>query len=236
MKKLITIFTISTLALLFSIAPVLAVDDQVPDGNTCDDGCSDTIYNRNSAVVNNMIMTRANTGLNMADGSYAGDGGSGGAIVNSSGDVEQSGTGAGWTGGNAGVGGTIATGNATATSDVTNLVNSNLTDINRCGCSATSTDCDCSNDRIRNQNRAFVGNGVLTDASSGINNAVGSYAGDGGAGGAIVNNGDEVDSSTTGPGANGGTSAAGGYIQTGDANSLTTVINVVNRNLTRILR
>ena len=236
MKKIITIFTITSLALLFSIAPVFADDGQIPDGDTCDDGCSDMIYNRNCASVNNMIMTRANTGLNLAGGSYGGDGGEGGAINNSAGDVDQSNTGAGGVGGNAGMGGTIATGNATATSDVNNLVNSNLSDINRCGCSSTGTDCDCSNDRIRNISRAHVGNGVMTDAGTGMNQAEGSEAGAGGAAGAIVNSGDDVDTSTTGPGGNGGTGAAGGLIQTGVSNAITMVINVVNRNLTRIVR
>ena len=235
MKKIITIFTISSLALLFSIAPVLAVDDQMP---ACDDECNDSVSNRNCAMVMNMVQTRANTGLNMAEGSYAGAGGDGGAIVNSGeGDIEESTSGNGGTGGNTGMGGAISTGDATAGTEVKNLVNSNLTDINRCGCEASSTDCECSNDRIRNSSRASLMNGVMTDANTGINEADGSYAGTGGAGGAVVNNnGGDIQGSTTGSGANGGSSVDGGLVQTGISTSLTSVINVVNRNLTRILR
>jgi len=238
MKKALTIFTAFTLALLFSVAPALAIEDsQVPENNFCCEGdCSDSVYNRNCAMVNNMVMTRANTGENMADGSYAGSGGDGGSIRNKKGDVEDSSTGAGGDGGNAGYGGTVITGEAIAASEVKNLVNSNLAEINRCACAENDENCECSNDRIRNTNRAYLGNAVMTEASSGLNAALGSYAGAGGAGGAIANCGDEVENSTTGAGGAGGAGSDGGIIQTGASSAWSSVINVVNRNLTRILR
>lgn len=239
MKKILTLFTITILAFVFSFMPVLAEDDQqTPDQTPCEGDCGDYIYNRNCAMVTNTVYTRANTGLNTADGSYAGAGGAGGAIANSGeGDVQESATGAGGAGGNAGVGGTIVTGNATATTDVKNLVNSNLTDINRCACTASSTDCACSTEKVRNINRVYLGNEATTEANTGLNEARGSYAGAGGTGGVIVNsNGGDIEKSTTGGGANGGSSAAGGLVQSGESISLTSIINVVNRNLTRILR
>ncbi len=213
--------------------------EECPPQQPTQEECNTKIINNNEAVVINRVETTANTGGNMAGGSYAGSGGDGGAIVNEGeGDIENSNTGNGGTGGNSGVGGTIITGNAEAMSGVINYVNVNRTLVDRCACQGQAL-CECSNDLVRNSNRAFLLNAASTEASTGVNYADGSVAGAGGSGGAIVNNNSkegDVQESNTGTGGNGGSSVDGGLVTTGTAISTTSVINVVNRNLTRILR
>ena len=193
----------------------------------------DTVINDNEAYVGNVVMAGANTGGNDAGGSYGGNGGRGGDIRNSGDDVDDSTTGNGGNGGSGDVGGTIYTGNANANAGAINDVNSNDTEINRCG------ECDVEDGDVVvvNTNRAMVRNGVGAMANTGENGADGSYGGEGGNGGDIDNNdGDDVDDSTTGDGGTGGPGGPGALIQTGHANANAGVINVVNRNLTRILR
>lgn len=207
------------------------------DSCTCEE-CDDIVMNENCAIVINEVEVYANTGDNMAGGSYGGDGGDGGKIINiNDGDVDESTTGNGGNGGDASVGGTVITGDATAEADVMNAVNTNRTIINRCACE--DEDCECGFDIVKNRNSAMVMNGVGVAAETGENLAEGSYGGDGGDGGKIYNGGGEcsdVDESTTGNGGDGGQGSEGGLVQTGVSYSRANVVNVVNRNLTRILR
>ncbi|MEK7555720.1 MAG: hypothetical protein AAB523_00360 [Patescibacteria group bacterium] len=193
----------------------------------------DTVINDNEALVCNEVVAVANTGGNEASGSYGGNGGRGGDIRNSGDDVDDSTTGNGGNGGSGDVGGTIYTGNANANALALNDINSNDTEINRCGECGGAEDGDVV---VVNINRAMVRNGVGAMANTGENGADGSYGGEGGNGGDIDNNGDDVDDSATGDGGTGGPGGPGALIQTGHANANAGVINVVNRNLTRILR
>jgi len=218
----------------------------------CDECCDaghDIVINDNEATVMNRVSSHANTGGNYASGSYGGDGGDAGNIHG--GDVNQSTTGNGGDGGDASTGGTIFTGNAYATTSFNNEVNSNTTIIDRCACDNDGC-CDGGHDVVYNRNRAIVVNDVSSYANTGDNMADGSYAGRGGDGGSInpyegpviriLDDGEEynddgrVDESITGEGGAGGNGGEGGFVQTGESRSNTVFVNVVNRNLTRILR
>jgi len=211
-----------------------------------------------NAMVMNETQTTANTGNNLADGSYAGAGGDGGGIENAGGeqDVEGSATGNGGTGGNAGLGGAVQTGDATAVSTIANTINSNVVRTN-------GGEESFNRIRVRTHDFAFLGNRAMTAANTGDNSALGSYAGDAGAGGDIENGDDrghggghenesdredghgnggngntdsdqEVDDSTTGAGGNGGASDAGGSVLTGAAVTRASIVNLVNSNRIQI--
>lgn len=201
----------------------------------CEEG-NDVVISGNSAFVGNYVRARADTGDNWVGGSYGGDGGSGGRIVSGGGEIEDSMTGAGGMGGDASVGGTLYTGNATASATVVNIVNTDRTEIDRCACEEEA--CEEGNTVTVNRSRAKVTSGVEAKAETGDNEVDGSYGGDGGNGGKIYAGGDEgeVEGSSTGMGAAGGFGADGAYIETGEASSQAAVINVVNRNLTRVRR
>jgi len=191
------------------------------------------------AMVMNHVETKADTGDNSADGSYAGDGGTGGDIENEYGeqDVEGATTGNGGTGGNSGFGGAVQTGDATASSAVANTINSTVIRIDDCACNGS-----LGKVRVRLHNSAFLMNSIRTKADTGDNYADGSYAGSGGNGGDIENEGgdgddnadQEVDDATTGSGGNGGTSSDGGSVLTGAATSRTNLVNLVNSRLVRV--
>lgn len=207
-----------------------------------------------SAMIMNDVHTTANTGNNLADGSYAGSGGDGGDIENGNGeqDVEGSATGNGGGGGDAGLGGAVQTGDALAESGVANTVNSNIVRVDGCGCNGSIT---LGRVRVQTHDFAFLGNRVGTAANTGGNDALGSYAGEGGSGGDIENgdgygenhheskggdgdgDGDadqEIDDSTTGTGGDGGASDAGGSVLTGNATTRASIVNLVNSNRIRI--
>ena len=205
------------------------------------------VSNENVAIVKNISNTDANTGGNYAGGSTGGNGGHGGGVENDGGDqdVEGADTGNGGKGGDAGLGGTIVSGDANANSSVDNVVNSNDTRINTCDCEGKNRI------RVRNSNFAMVFNHSDTDARTGDNAAAGSEAGNGGNGGDIENGNDhfqvrsldngygyggeqEVDDVTTGNGGNGGVSSDGGQVLTGRATARDTITNLVNTNFTRI--
>jgi len=209
-------------------------EDCTPD-EECEEG-DDRVMNCNQARVINEIEVKADTGENYADGSYGGHGGDGGKIDNQGeGDVEGSTTGNGGNGAAASTGGTVMTGDATATASISNMVNMNRTIIDRCACNGE--DCDSGNTCVRNRNQADLSNSGEVKAETGDNEAEGSYGGNGGKGGQIANQDDgDVEDSTTGTGGVGAPSAAGGLVQTGDSTSRLDIMNVVNRTLTRILR
>lgn len=176
----------------------------------------DLVWNSNSATVTNNVETSLNTGGNTADGSYGGNS-------------------AGGNGGDAGVGGTVISGDATSITEVSNTVNSNKTLLVRpVRCCFAS--CSVNIDVVRNENSASIGNNAGTVTETGLNSALGSYAGSSG-GSEIVSlnqpNGHEHGNHTSG---NGGASSDGGLVQSGSALSSTSIVNIVNRNLTRIIR
>ncbi len=116
------------------------------EGCGCESG-NVVVYNRNRAVVMNDASSWANTGDNVADGSYAGRGGDGGSInpyegpvirildngeeYDNEGRVDESMTGEGGAGGNAGEGGFVQTGESRSSTTFVNVVNRNLTRILR---------------------------------------------------------------------------------------------------------
>jgi len=189
------------------------------------------------AMVVNDTETVANTGGNLADGSYAGAGGHGGDINNNDGDqdVETATTGTGGDGGTGGLGGAVQTGDALAVASVTNTVNSNVVRVGDCEC-----DGEIGRVRVRTHDFAALMNRTGTGANTGDNDALGSYGNDGGNGGSIANangNGDddddgsqEVDDATTGNGGAGGGADAGGSVLTGRAEARTALVNLVNSN------
>ena len=186
------------------------------------------------AMVLNETETIANTGGNLADGSYAGAGGHGGDIDNHDGDqdVETATTGAGGNGGAGGLGGAVQTGDALAVASVTNTVNSNVVRVGDCEC-----DGEIGRVRVRTHDFAALMNRTGTAANTGDNDALGSYGNDGGNGGSIANGGgeedegeQEVDDATTGNGGVGGSADAGGSVLTGRAEARTALVNLVNSN------
>lgn len=204
-----------------------------------DDVLNISVINNNDAYVTNYVDVTAKTGGNNADGGTGSAAGDGGDIYNgnSGDDVEDSSTGNGGNGGNGGAGGLIVTGGAVATSYLTNDVNFNKTKID--------VPCDCNdfgnvNITVNNYNDAHVTNHVDVKAKTGHNDANGGDSGcgcdGGGNGGDINNNGDDVQNSHTGSGGNAGAGGAGGTIITGVADSLSSVVNLVNHNITRIRR
>lgn len=237
-------------AIIFLFA--LTVAPAFADGN-------DIVNNENNAFIGNMIEVEAETGENMADGSYGGSGGDGGSIYNNyrqrydgpvlkdsqennnegeGGDIDESATGNGGNGGNASDGGTVVTGDAAASLRLEVWANRNLTEIDRCACDEGTSELvnDDGNSRVRNLNSAMIMNGGESEAETGENEALGSYAGAGGEGGDIKNNGDDVDEVMTGNGATGGNAALGGLVQTGRSDAVAEVVNRINENVTRIRR
>lgn len=212
--KTLSVFAF-VLAMALLASPVLADDDV-------------TVRNRNSAYVKNDVNVSASSGSNDGNGGNAiGGAGNGGGVSNS---------GTGNEGGNggddmsAGGHGIITTGNAGAAAVVSNNVNTNRTRINMCGCEEENG----GDVVLRNRNWATVKNYVDVSAESGYNDANGGDA-IGGAGNAgSVSNSNNNNSG--GDGGEGNSVGGNGDVLTGDANAAAAVINVVNRNVTRIRR
>jgi len=222
MKKIAVIALILAVALTFAITPAFArgrrggSDITVSNSNTC-------------TTVTNNVEVSANTGDNDADGDEGGNGGDSGDAM-AGGFFSSAETGDGGNGGDGGDGGIIVTGDATAGAVVVNAVNTNRTHI-RSGCSG----CDGGDITVRNRNRrTIVTNNVEVEAETGDNDADGDEGGNGGDSGDATNfcGGN----ATTGDGGDGGDGGWGGEIRTGDADAGAAVINVVNRNVTRISR
>lgn len=212
-------------------------DDNDDNGDDGSDG-DDTVKNSNSGVVINKVEANANTGDNHAGGSEGGDGGNGGDIGGDEGEIDNATTGNGGNGGSGSEGGLVETGDALANANATTRMNSNDTTIDRCGCSG-SGDSD-GNIRVHNRNRGLVVNKVEANANTGTNDAGGSEGGDGGNAGDIggYDDGDDsdIEDATTGNGGNGGTGGVGGTVRTGRAESNSSVLNMINRSITRIQR
>jgi hypothetical protein len=238
---------------LLSLANTLCEEIEEEGGSTG----NDTVANDNSAHVDNVVGSSANSGYNEAGGSYGGNGGRGGDITNRGDDIDDSSTGSGGNGGssvdgsNSGAGGFVSSGSASAVSVVTNRVNRNNSTIDRCACNGDES----GHARVRNDNSATVDNIVGvgggdgdyretlgTGANSGYNEADGSHGGTGGRGGDLDNRfgGEEtdrdIDNSRTGNGGTAGNSGTGGTVNSGTASASNDVFNRVNVNRSVIRR
>ncbi|TSC67080.1 MAG: hypothetical protein CEO19_374 [Parcubacteria group bacterium Gr01-1014_73] len=214
MKKLIAL--VAVVAFLASAAPALANGD----------GISIKVENDNTTV-KNYVVTTASSGGNSADG------GSASTKVKDSGNItgdknDWNTTGGGNVTSDGGNGGKVKTGNAVATADVLNDVNSTNIKVK------TSCECDEGKIKVKVQNTdTTVKNKVITTADTGLNSA------DGGSASTKVKNngnitGDKNDDNVTGGGNTDSNGGDGGKIKTGTADSWSTVINVVNSTVIRV--
>ena len=217
----VTLGTALLVATFFSFAPAA-------EARRGGDGDDVRVANGNAAVVMNVATVNASTGNNEADG---GDGGNGGNARGRNAD--------GGNGGRGGDGGSVTTGAATAIGTISNDVNSNRTTVEGCGCDNGSrghrgggSDDDVT---VRNGNIAFVGNGLMVNASTGGNDVEGDEAGDGGNGnGSYRGRYHRGHGHGGNDGGNGGRGGDGGTVPTGAATSDGLITNVVNRNITRV--
>ncbi len=207
------------------------------------------IGSENSATVVNEAAVVANTGSNGIDGGDSGNAGNGGD-ARAAGNRSQANAGTGGSTGDSNNDGAIVTGNATAIGTINNDVNSNRTNV--------PADCDC-DDRKRgdvtvwNSNYAALANGLLVDANTGENGITGGDSGKAGNGGdatarswSMWNHymkkgkfGHHGMNSTEANGGNGGSTGASnnlGTVLTGESIADGLVVNVVNRNVTRVAR
>ena len=190
-----------------------------------------TVTNSNSAYVNNTVNVGSNTGGNSVTGGNTGGAGEGGDARGS-----RATAGDGGTSGGSNNDGFIQTGNAAALSAISNNINTNRTKV--------TTDCGCQGRNggdveVTNRSNAKVTNNVTADANTGYNGVAGGTSGAAGNGGNASahswskwnhHNG----GATAGNGGNTGTSNNLGTIGTGDALSDSVIVNVVNRNITRV--
>ena len=215
MKKLIAL--VEVVAFLASAAPAFANGDADIYISVKNDG----------TTVKNYVTTTSDTGGNASIGGGASTSVSGGNVKNSD-DNNTAGNGGGnsSTGGN---GGKVKTGDAISTSLVLNDVNS--TDIK------VKTSCECDDGKIKIKVRnedTYVKNKVTTTADTGWNSSVGGGATTDVSGGNVKNS---DDNNTAGNG--GGNSSTGGdgsKVKTGNADSLSSVVNVVNSTTVRVRR
>ena len=215
MKKLL-IGLVSVATIVLMSAPALASGSDIK------------VENNNSAYVKNDVNVGANTGWNVTAG---GDGGSGGGSGTTKAYGGSTATGGDANGGNGGENsGDITTGDATAKAKVVNVVNTNKTKI--------EVDCDCANNvddvKVRNNNQAKVKNYVGVGADSGNNAVWGGLGGDAGNSGYTKASGNSIANGGDANGGNGG--ANSGDIKTGDAYGKAKVVNIVNKNITKIRR
>jgi hypothetical protein len=81
---------------------------------------------------------------------------------------------------------------------------------------------------ITTSNSADVSSTAVAISNSGVNEAAGSFGGDGGNGGSILGGEGEVDDSITGNGGAGGNGGEGGLVQTGNASATSLITTDVN--------
>ncbi len=214
----------------------------------------------NDATVTNTVEVEAETGDNEAAGGDGEEGGNGGEAEGSG---DNTG-GNGGNGGSGALGGLIQTGDAVAFSSVMNDVNYNETVVtDSCGCDeeedgwmpfsfnrqSRDNGGDDNDIRVRVSNSANVMNDVEVEAETGDNEADGGDGEEGGNGGDAENEGNRSsrmmmpffsfwssDNNVGGNGGTGGNGGVGGEIYTGKATSGSEVVNVVNRNITRVTR
>lgn len=204
--KTLSTLSIGLFAFAFAISPVLASGTTSVELKTQN---NDTVTIENYASVQNNISSVASTGNNYAGGSIAGNGGNGGNATLSLTSQQQVDpkAGNGGDGGNVTKGGQITTGDASASTEVKNEVNTTEVTLERTsaaaqtcssceekGCKSNCDRCNkCSkktsktttenNDTVVVKNVADVVNNVRSAAKTGDNSAAGSTAGNGGNGG-----------------------------------------------------
>lgn len=221
------------------------------------------VSNTNTATVSNTMTVKANTGKNDTNGGDGEEGGNGGDVegVNKWGQGGNGGN-----GGNGGHGGLILTGDATAYGTISNDVNYNKTKIQGCGCDEESEspwarffnfggkNGGDKETKVKNENTATVSNSMDVKANTGKNVSDGGDGEEGGNGGDVegdkqggykndafsrffswMNKGG-TSSGQGGDGGAGGNGGHGGIVTTGEAYSDGLIMNVVNRNVTRITR
>ncbi|OGG57859.1 hypothetical protein A2765_06625 [Candidatus Kaiserbacteria bacterium RIFCSPHIGHO2_01_FULL_56_24] len=215
------------------------------------------IETKNSGKITNVTSSKADTGDNYAGGSYGGDGGNGGDVeaeaeagddyksdASANGNNGGALAGDGGNGGNASFGGTVKTGDATSVADTQNGLNSTEVDLDVKG-DMNSTVLKVEADNAEECGCNEIKNDTKSRARTGDNRAKGSYGGDGGRGGEIEaeaeadgdgdaeangNNGGAV----AGNGGTGGSGDAGGLVETGEADSTSGTINLLNTLLVRL--
>ncbi len=220
MKKIIAGSSIA--AMLLAAAPAFANSNGIKVTN-----------NNIGTLVTNEVSVGSNTGYNWVSGGNGGDGGDTGKATAKWGGSATSGS-AG-DGGSSDNWGTIFTGNAVSGSVITNVVNSNDTDIkDSCGCDEEQG--PAGKIKVKNENiETWVGNGVWAASDTGYNGVSGGNGGLGGSTGKAKAVGDDS-VAKSGSGGNGGSSTNWGWIETGNATSISEIANVVNTNITRIKR
>ncbi|MBX4198252.1 hypothetical protein KW782_02855 [Candidatus Parcubacteria bacterium] len=206
MKKIIA-FT-AVFALLAASTPVFAQDDIV-------------VKNNNTTTVTNTVGTASDTGGNTANGGRARNRTEGGNIsdVGSSNDAGNGGSTV-----LGGMGGLIVTGNALSNSHISNEINTSDTNVE-------ATPWAVSEIRVRNRNTTSLSNTMGTDSFSGENVANGKRARNVTTGGDVDSANFDNNAGNDGSHVEGG---SGGEIRTGSATSNGNVVNVLNRNVTRI--
>lgn len=222
-----------------AVATVLAMFAGAIPASAAMNSSSITITTTNRGTINNDTSAKSRTGENLALGSLGGRGGDGGDVT-SDGDFNNggAGTGEGGNGGNGGAGGLVDTGNASSDAATDNALNTTEVDMDLvsaavAGFNSTALlvntdngECDCNT--ITNDTRAR--------SRTGYNKAEGSVGGnaddagevDGGTGN--NNNG----GATTGDGGNGGAGGLGGTVLTGNADSKSATVNLLNTILVRV--
>jgi hypothetical protein len=180
-----------------------------------------TVSNNNSATVSNTVNSITVSGANDAIGGPAVNTVDGGNVRHADFN-NQAGNGNNTVRG--GNGGTVVTGNVVATSDVSNTLNYNRTSVD-------ATPWETTNLRVRNRNTATLSNDIGAASATSGNVADGSTGDNMLSGGNVSHAGS---SNTAGNGTNNIGGGNGGNITTGSSASHSTVVNVLNRNITRI--
>ncbi len=241
MTKSITLkYTIAVLAAFVVVLAYAGIADAAVNSSNI------RVEVKNNGTINNTTSAKAHTGENYAEGSFGGDGGTGGDVTASGvGDYNNGGAeaGNGGNGGGAGPGGLVNTGDATADAGTENSLNGtdveiDLTNAMSTGEDMNSTyigvdvkngtkDCECTSE-INNTTRAR--------ARTGENYAEGSFGGDGDDGGDVTAGSGDYNNggAEAGNGGHGGTSDLGGEVKTGKAVSEAGTINLLNTTLIKV--
>lgn len=242
-------FQLSTLVTAFAVALLLGAFGSATEAAAFMGGGDDiTVENSNEADVTNNLEVEAETGDNDANGGDGEEGGHGGDADSASGLAVG---GNGGTGGTGGAGGTVDTGAAVAIGTIDNDINRNITRISGCGCDEEESMFGRffgrgENITVRNTNSAGITNNLEVEAETGDNDVNGGDGEEGGNGGdANVSRnrgfwwwflGSDDNVAAGGHGGAGGNGATAGEVTTGISQADGLVTNVVNRNVTRIVR
>lgn len=231
-KSMLIVGSIVTLSMIAMVNPAAAYFSH-------QGGDDINVTSTNSASVLNAVVVGANTGYNVVAGGETGNGGNGGDATG-----KKANGGHGGTTGSSNNEALIATGNAAAIGTVNNSVNSNRTKVTK--------DCGCENRKskggdvtVTSQNEAEVGNILGVETNTGENAVLGGTTGNAGNGGAASasshswskwNNHQNKGGANGGHGGNTGGTNNVAVVLTGESVADGLVVNVVNRNVTRVAR